>query len=343
MADDSGSGTYDELDYEGGGLPKTINWWGAFVIGLAGTILVTGIAPTMVTSLGAAAVPLIFVITVSGYLLCLFLAELSAIMPDRSGGLPSYAYPAFKVRWPRFAEHVNGFTAWAYWLGWFPVAPLNMILASLYIADRFHLSSAGFSPLGTTITWWTLGISIGGLIVLAIPAVRGLRFGTVFATTLAILSMIPLTFLAISWIFHPSVVHFGQLFHFQHTDGTGFFSSLFGHNWLTLYIAFSFLLTWNVIAMEAAACYIGETRNPDRDAKIAMNLEGLYGLFIYTMIPVAFIIVIGVHSLGNASLVDPKTIFVTFSSKVFGAGTGSSILNWLVAVMLILALILSAL
>ena len=147
------------------------------MIGLAGTILVTGIAPVMVTELGAASVPVIVIITLTGYLVCLMLAELSAMMPDRSGGLPSYAYPAYRIRWPRFAEHVNGFTAWAYWLGWFPVAPLNMILASLYIADRFHLSTAGFSPLGTTITWWTLGISIVGLIVLSIPAVRGLRFG----------------------------------------------------------------------------------------------------------------------------------------------------------------------
>ena len=47
---------HDELDYVGGGLPKTTNWWGAFVIGLAGTILVTGIAPVMVTSLGAVAI-----------------------------------------------------------------------------------------------------------------------------------------------------------------------------------------------------------------------------------------------------------------------------------------------
>jgi amino acid transporter len=61
------------------------------------------------------------------------------------------------------------------------------------------------------------------------------------------------------------------------------------------------------------------------------------------MIPIAFIIVIGTTALGNASLVDPKTIFVTFSSKVFGTGAGSSLLNWLIAGMLILALILSAL
>ena len=335
---------HDELVYESAGLPKTTNWWGAFVIGLAGTILVTGIAPVMVTELGAASIPVIVVITITGYVLCLFLAELSAMMPDRAGGSPSYAYPAYKDRWPRFAEHVNGFTAWAYWLGWFPVAPLNMILASFYIVDRFKLNAtSGFTPIHTFIAWWTVAIAVLGILLLFIPALLGLRFGTVFATSLAFLSMIPLTFLAISWIFNPSAVDFGQLVHFQHTDGSGFFASQFHHGWLTLYLAFSFLLTWNVIAMEAAACYIGETRDPDRDAKIAMNLEGGYGLFIYTMIPIAFVIVIGTTALGNASLVDPKTIFVTFSSKVFGTGAGSSLLNWLIAIMLILALILSAL
>src|SRR6202035_4254231 len=343
---DGGSGPEiyeEELFYEHGGLPKTINWWGAFVIGLAGTILVTGIAPVMVTSLGAASVPIILVITLSGYLLCLFLAELSAMMPERSGGSPAYAYPAYKDRWPRLAEHVNGFTAWAYWLGWFPVAPLNMILPSFYIVDRFNLSTSGFTPIHTPIAWWTLGISVVGILLLFIPAYRGLRFGTVFATTLALLSMIPLTFLAISWIFHPSVVDFGQLWSFHHTDGTGFFASQFHHGWLTIAVAFSFLLTWNVIAMEAAACYIGETKDPDRDAKIAMNLEGAYGVFIYVMIPVAFIIVLGSKALGTPGISDPKTIFVHFGSAVFGGGTGGKLINWLIAIMLILALILSAL
>ena len=132
----------EELDYAGGGLKQETNWWGAFVIGLAGTILVTGIAPVMVTTLGASAIPVIIFITVTGYLLCLLLAELSAMMPERTGGSPSYAYPAYRERWPRLAKHINGVTAWAYWLGWFPVAPLNMILASFYLADRFHLNSA---------------------------------------------------------------------------------------------------------------------------------------------------------------------------------------------------------
>jgi amino acid transporter len=331
----------DKLDYEGGGLAREINWWGAFVIGLAGTILVTGIAPIMVTTLGAASVPLIIVITITGYLLCLLLAELSAMMPERTGGSPSYAYPAYRDRWPRLAPHINGVTSWMYWLGWFPVAPLNMILASFYIADRFGLDTkSGFTPINTPIAWTTLVISVIGILLFFIPAYMGIRIGAGFATVLGIVSMIPLTFLAVAWIFTGNG-HWGELSGFHHLDGTGMFSDLGGHSWLPVLVGYSFLLTWNVIAMEAAACYIGETRDPGRDAKIAMNLEGGYGLFIYTLIPIAFICVLGAKALSNADLIDPNTIFVRFAGDTFN--TGGELLNWLIAGMLIVALLLSAL
>ena len=38
------------MGYVKSGLKRETGWWGAFVIGLAGTILVTGIAPVMVTT-----------------------------------------------------------------------------------------------------------------------------------------------------------------------------------------------------------------------------------------------------------------------------------------------------
>src|SRR6476469_9507638 len=271
MSEGGAMASNDELDYAGGGLKQETNWWGAFVIGLAGTILVTGIAPVMVTSLGASAIPVIVIVTITGYLLCLLLAELSAMMPERTGGSPSYAYPAYKEKWPNFAKHVNGFTAWAYWLGWFPVAPLNMILASFYITEKFSLSQKGFTPIHTPIAYWTIIISIIGILLVFIPAWLGIRFGAAFATVLGLLSMIPLTLIAILPLFKPSSRDFGNLSGFTQLDGTSFFSPLLGHGWLTIYIAFAFLLTWNVIAMEAAACYIGECRDPERDAKIAMT------------------------------------------------------------------------
>jgi len=341
MADQHTTHDVEQLDYEGGGLAQETNWWGAFVIGLAGTILVTGIAPVMVTSLGAASIPLIVVITITGYLLCLLLAELSAMMPERTGGSPSYAYPAFRAKYPRIAPHVNGITAWMYWLGWFPVAPLNMILASFYLADRFGLNTtSGFTPINTFIAWWTLGIAVVGILAFFVPAYLGIRIGTGFATLLGIISMVPLTFLAVAWIF---AGHFdmGNLSGFKQLDGTSFFSGLDGHGWFALYMGYAFLLTWNVIAMEAAACYIGETKDPARDAKIAMNLEGAYGLFIYTLIPVGFIAVLGAKALSSPDLVDPNTMFVTFAGTALNLS--GEVLNWVIAIMLIVALALSAL
>src|SRR4249919_3169125 len=100
-------------DYEGGGLSRETSWWGAFVVGLAGVILVTGIAPVMVTALGAAAIPMIIFVTLTGWILCFLLAELSAMMPERTGGAPSYVYPAVKDKWPgAVADHSNGIAAW---------------------------------------------------------------------------------------------------------------------------------------------------------------------------------------------------------------------------------------
>lgn len=341
MADQHATDDVDQLEYEHGGLAQETNWWGAFVIGLAGTILVTGIAPVMVTSLGAASIPLIVVITAMGWLLCLLLAELSAMMPERTGGAPSYVYPAFKQRWPRFAKHANGMASWMYWLGWFPVAPLNMILASFYICDRFGLNTdSGFTPINTFIAWWTLAIAFVGILLFFIPAYLGIRIGTAFATVLGLVSMIPLTILAVGWLFSGNF-DLGNLSGFKQLDGTSFFSGLDGHGWFMVYAGYAFLLTWNVLAMEAAACYIGECRDPARDAKIAMSLEGGYGMLIYTLIPVGFIAVLGASALSNPDLVDPNTMFVTFTGTAFDLS--GEVLNWLIAGMLIIALALSAL
>ena len=174
----------EELDYAGGGLKQETNWWGAFVIGLAGTILVTGIAPVMVTTLGAASIPVIIIITITGYLLCLLLAELSAMMPERTGGSPSYAYPAYRERWPQLAPHQR-----RHGLG---------VLARLVPGraaehdPRLRLPrgplppelTSGFTPIHTFIAWSTLIISIVGILLFFIPAYLGIRFGTVFATAL---------------------------------------------------------------------------------------------------------------------------------------------------------------
>ena len=146
-------------------LSRGTNWWGAFVIGLAGTILVTGIVPFAVSSMGAAAIPAIALVVVIGLIVCLGMGELAALLPHRTGGMPSYAYESFEPLGQTTAKHIGGVSSWGYWLGWFPVAPINMLLAAGYIAVLFHVplgptfcrsgTSAPLSPSGCwSSPWW---------------------------------------------------------------------------------------------------------------------------------------------------------------------------------------------
>src|SRR5215831_7321725 len=84
------------------GLVKGTNWWGAFVIGLA---------------------------------------ELATMWPDRTGGIPAFATESFRpLVGNTWARHIGGTSGWAYWLGWFPVAPINVILTASYLAVLFNFS-----------------------------------------------------------------------------------------------------------------------------------------------------------------------------------------------------------
>ena len=129
-------------------LEKSTNWWGAFVIGLAGTILVVGLAGYALVALGGVAITLFIVLTSIGVFMCFCLAELAAAFPDRAGGLPAYAFETFKPLGNAVAEHIGGLSAWAYWLGWFTVAPINAYLAALYLCDLFDIPhGASYGPI----------------------------------------------------------------------------------------------------------------------------------------------------------------------------------------------------
>lgn len=323
-------------DYVKADLSKDTNWWGAFVVGLAGTILVTGVTPPVLAALGAAAIPNFIFWTLSGWLLCLFLAELAAMLPDRTGGAPAYAYYAFKDRLPKAYPHINGVTMWMYWLGWMPVMAVNMILTAAYLPSLFNFTPTGFwantvKLVSVDVTFFTL--IIGGIlsVLLLLVANRGIRFGTEAATVLGLLSMIPLTIIAVA-PFLTGDVSGANIWPPHLPDGTPFFT---GHSFF-LFLQFSALFTWNAIAMEAAACYIGECKNPDRDAPIAMNLSGGYGTFIYTFLPMAVLGVLGAKFIIGSP--DPNAVLVETAVRSIGAGVAK-----LVTVALIIALALSSL
>ena len=205
-----------------------------------------------------------------------------AAFPDRAGGLPSYAFETFKPLGTGVAEHIGGLSSWAYWLGWFTVAPINAYLAALYITDLFGIPLGGtYGPISDKFgSAWSVGVIVTAaviLLVVFIPGWLGIRLGATFATILGIGSIVPLVLIIILPFFKPSTIDFGRVQLGTLPDGvTG--------SW-QLIVGWAFIFVWTVWAMEAAACYIGECREPARDAKIAMTAEGLFGLFIYITLP----------------------------------------------------------
>ncbi len=323
--------------YQGGELTKGTNWWGAFVVGLAGTILVTGVTGPVLAGAGSAAIPEFFFVTVTGAILCVCIAEMATMLPDRTGGAPAYAYFAFQDRFPRSAPVINGVTSWMYWLGWWPVMAVNNILIGGILATLFNVNishTIKFMAGAVPIPVFSLVIGTVICLFLFVPSYLGIRLGTAFATFLGLASMIPLTFLAISPIFHPAVFHGSNIWPLTTPGNHAFFSM---HSW-TLFLEYTALLTWNVIAMEAAACYLGECKNPSRDAPIAMSLEGGYGVFIYTVIPIAFFGVLGLSAI-QATAADPGALFGGFMLHVIHV----TALQDVVDVVLVIALLLSSL
>ncbi len=313
-------------------LERGIDWRGAFVMGLAGVILVVGITPFAVQAMGAAAIPCLIGVQVIGMIVCFCMGELAALWPHRTGGTPSYAYDCFLPLGETKARHIGGLSTWGYWLGWFPAAPINMILAASYIAVLFHV------PLGKTVDplghlgspegIGVLIITLLGLVILFVPCYMGIRLGTGFATVLGIVSMVPLTLLVLLPVFKPSSFHWSNVAGFHYADPkTATFLFLFG--WI-------FVISWNGIGVESAACYIAECRNPRRDAKIALTAEGIYGLFIYAGTAIVFVAVLGT-SLKSS---DPLTEYTNFAEAIFGKGGW---VEYVIGIPLIATLMLSVL
>lgn len=213
--------TSSESSVQSTGFARETNWWGAFVIGLAGTILVTGIAPYAVSSLGAASVPMFVGVTAVGVLLCFCLAELAAMMPDRTGGLPSYAFETYKPLGPTVAKHAGDISAWSYWLGWFSVAPINRIwrraISSAFSVFRPAAAFSPFGAIGSPVSAAVLVISFIGLLFVLIPSL-GIRLGAEFATILGVVSMVPLTLLLFLPLFKPSSMHWSNRAGFHLAD-----------------------------------------------------------------------------------------------------------------------------
>ena len=179
------------------------------------------------------------------------------------------------------------------------------------------------------------------LLVMFIPCWLGIRLGATFATVLGVLTIIPLVLLCVLPLFKP-----GSLDGFSNLTLSLSSSPAGAKGSWQLILGWSFIFTWSVLAMEAAACYIGECREPVRDAKIAITAEGLFGFFVYVTLPIMVFAVLGTAGFDQLAkdnpgwIGDANILFQGYVDKIFGV---NDFWTWLIGLSLIIALSLSVL
>jgi diguanylate cyclase (GGDEF)-like protein len=254
----------------------------------------------IVATQGTAAVPLLVI----GLLLSLAAlpgwTELILMWPRRVGGIAATCAEAFRPYSPVLAN----LTGVAYWWGWVPTCGLTAILS----ASALH-------------HWYLPGIpmtTLAALIVVTFAAVNllGVRWATRLAMPIAIASaalallstLVPVFAGTVDW-------HRAASFQLDTPFGGAF-------GWLTSAMAGLYLVGFAAPAFEAAACHVGETRDPERNVPKAMYRAAGMACLYFVAVPVIWLGALGRHGLEGELM---TTLGPTFAPLLGGGAKAAAI------------------
>jgi|SRR5712691_2398924 len=295
------------------GLKREISWWDGVVITacMPGFILPSiGFSVSLLGGWGSVALWL--GVVTFGFLMANFYSELAAMFPHRTGGIATYIDEA--------VHKISRIPA---------VLSINGILVGSYIQAAWltsvHVTVAGqdiFAPL----------VGTAMLILLWAVAISGIRPTVGITYALGILTVLPLLIVGIA----PWVTGHMHLENLNNTTfpGGGTPVAIFSFAGLGIFLAMWYLGGWSAYAVESAAAFTPEYKNPKREVPMALRRAGLIQIVLFAIIPLSLVGTVGQDKIVQA----PYVAFVPVLQTLFG-GVGTAI----VLIMLISSLILSAL
>src|SRR6202008_2945905 len=143
-------------------LLKAMTWWDGFVVALANPGFLIASLGASIGALGTAGAFVLWTISITlGALQNNIHAELSAMFPNKSGGIALYAHEA----WRKYLTVIGPLATFGYWIGWSVVLLINGLVAGSLIQAEW-VSGSTWTHGGGGFDF-TLPIVIGiGLIVL---------------------------------------------------------------------------------------------------------------------------------------------------------------------------------
>ena len=284
--------------------PRTIGWFGTTALAMGGSNQSLFLIGALMISQGTAAIPLLIAGLALGWMAIFGWTELVLMWPRRVGGISATCAEAFRPYSPVLAN----LTGTCYWWGWVPTCGLTALLSAAALHE-WYLPGIPVSLLATALVVVFAGVSLCGvkwMTRLAIPIACG-------AAVLAFLSaLIPVFAGTVDW---------RQAATF---DLTTPFDGVFGG--ITSAMAGLYLIGFAAPAFEAAACHVGETKNPFKNVPRAMFASAGMATVFFVALPVVWLGVLGATPLEGQLM---QTLGPTFA-PLLGAGAKSAAIWFMV-------------
>jgi len=281
--------------------PRTITWVGASALALGGSNRVIFLIGALLLAQGTMAVPLLAVGLILSYMAAPGWIELSCMFPNRVGGIAATCSEAFRP----YSAVISNLAGVCYWWGWVPTCGLTAILSAEAI-HQWYLPHASVKLMATAIVLAFTAVNLCGLRW----AVRVAKPIALIAFVLALCSgLIPVLTGHVDW---------HRALDFQLKSP---FGGTFGH--LTSVMAGLYLIGFAAPAFEAAACHIGEMKDPAFDQPVAMWFSGGMASVFFILLPVVWLGFYGPGPLeGNLAAMLGPTFAPVFGSLAKAAAVG---------------------
>ena len=200
-------------------------------------------------------------------------------MADRVGGISAACAEAFRP----YNPVLSALTGTCYWWGWVPTCGLTALLSASAI-QQWYMPGLPVEAVAIAMVCYLTFINLCGIrwvARLAIPIAAG-SASLAFISTLA-----PILAGNVDW---------QQSFDFHLTSP---FEGWFGD--LTSVMAGLYLIGFAAPAFEAAACHVGETRDPNKNIPRAMLASAFMAGIYFIALPIVWLGVLGPDALGKTS------------------------------------------
>ena len=247
--------------------------------------------------------PLLFAGLLLSYAAAFGWTELVLMARDRVGGISAVCTTAFRP----YSPILSTLTGVCYWWGWVPTCGVTALLSAAAI-HQWCLPNIPVSGIACAIVLTFTGLNLCGVrwvAGLAIPV-------AVTSVVLAFVSMMaPILSGSVDW---------QQAASFElDTPFPGWFGQL------TSTMAGLYLIGFGAPAFEAAACHVGETRDPERNVPRAMLVSGLIAAVYFVGLPVVWLGTLGPVALGQ----DLGNILGPTFAPLFGSAAKSCVIGFM--------------